>query len=113
MSNASSDEISTRRPAEPADGAAPELAALACRRLARFSVIVAICCLLAMAAPAASPAPAAASPLPSRVASRSHHFPGPWAPGYHWPGPFGSGPGSLGTATVGSAPVGAGPSEMA
>lgn len=89
--------------------------AFAHRRLARFSVIGAICCLLSVSTLAGFPA--AASSLPARAVSPHRHFPVPWAPGgtsgYRWPGPFGSGPGSLGTATVSSAPVGAGPSELA
>lgn len=115
MSDARTNNMSTR----PSNGLrrqpAGRASTLPGNRPAGLFVFGAIGCLLAMSTQALSPA--TASPLPAPVVSPHRHLPVPWAPGrapgYQWPGPSGSGPGSLGTATVGTTPVGDGPSELA
>jgi len=113
MSDDRSNEMSIRSPGEPHRRSIRRSRALAGTVFTRLFGIGAVCCLLAVSAPAAVSAAAGASPVPVRLASSHHHGPGKpgWPPGYQWPGPWG--PGSLGTATVGAAPVGTGPSEMA
>jgi len=115
MLDALSNDMSTRARGEGRPRPVRLAGASLGRKSASLLGVVAIGFLVLVPTPSAIPA--AASPLPARVASTHRHFPVPWAPGgapgYRWPGPFGSGSGSLGAATVGSAPAGTGPSELA